>query len=719
MEQIELENLLKDMSLSEKIEQLVQLHGGFYGETDNYTGPVVDFHMTKEQPYRIGSILGEHGAQKLKDLQDRMMELQPHHIPALFMADVIHGYRTAFPAPIGIGSSFHPELAEKICEAVAREAAAAGVHVTFSPMVDLACDSRWGRCMESTGEDPWLNARFAESMVRGFQGDDYGKKGRVASCVKHFAAYGAVQSGRDYNVTELSERTLFEDYLVSYRAAVSAGVSMVMTAFNTINRIPCTTNKWLMRKVLREDMGFTGVLISDYGAVGESITHGSSEDLRDAAKKAMEAGCDIDMMSECYLHQLEGLVRAGELDESLVDEAVMRILALKNQLGLFENPYKDASTEDEEKVLFCEEHQELSRRAAEECIVLLKNEGVLPLTEDRKVVVVGSLADDREITGSWALFVKKEQTVTFKQAIKELYPGAHVEFILSDSLDEAGVDAVKNADRVILVLGENQSTTGESKSLADISLPREQRELFDRVYEENKNIVTVLFGGRPLAIPEVAEKSAALIEGWLPGSCGCYALADILFGRVNPSGKLSMSFPHCTGQLPISYRQFSTGRPKPPVDHYIPFVSNYMDVPNTPLYPFGYGLSYTVFEYSEVTLDKNSFSKGEKITASVVVKNAGRMDGMEAVQLYIRDMKGSVVRPLREFKGVEKIFLKKGEEREVRFDITEDMLRFYDINMDFVSEPGDFTLWIGDSSLTENGAKFRLLPQRQEQLQEV
>lgn len=708
MNNTELKNLLSDMSLSEKVEQLVQLHGGFFGHIDTYTGPVVDFKMTPDQPYRTGSVLGEHGAVHLKDLQDRIMAKQPHHIPALFMADVIHGYRTAFPVPIAIGSTFNPELAEEITAAAAKESAAAGVHVTFSPMVDLARDSRWGRCMESTGEDSWLNARMAESMVRGFQGDDFGKKGKVASCVKHFAAYGAVQSGRDYNVTELSEHTLFEDYLVSYRAAVKAGVSMVMTAFNTIDRQPCTTNKRLMRGILRGVMGFEGVVISDYGAVSESITHGSSENHRDAAKKAIEAGCDIDMMSECYLQNLESLVRDGEISESLIDEAVMRILVLKNKLGLFENPYKDASEEDEKKFLFCEEHQKLSRRAAEESIVLLKNNGTLPLNEKQKIAVVGSLADDREITGSWALFVDKEQTVTLRKAVTELYPNADVSFFPTDDVTENMLDAVKAADTVILALGENQTQSGESFSKANISLSKEHTQLFNAVYEVNKNIVTLLFGGRPLAVPELAEKTNALVEVWLPGSCGCYALADILFGNVNPSGRLSMSMPYCTGQLPLSYSAFSTGRPKPEMNGFCPYVSNYMDAPTVPLYPFGYGLSYCDVNYSKVVLDKNILKADEKITASVTVKNNGKMAVKEAVQLYIRDIKGSVVRPLRELKGLQKIYLKAGEEKTVSFEIMEEMLRFYDINMDFVSETGDFTLWIGHDSLTDNGADFRL-----------
>lgn len=708
MKQAELKKLLGDMSLSEKVEQLVQLHGGFFGNIDVYTGPVVDFHMTADQPYRTGSVLGEHGAAHLKALQKRMMEKQPHRIPALFMADVIYGYKTGFPVPIAIGSSFNPSLAEKIASVAAKEAAASGVHVTFSPMVDLVRDSRWGRCMESTGEDPWLNARMAESMVFGFQGEDFGKKGRVAACAKHFAAYGAVQAGRDYNVTEISEHTLFEDYLVSYRAAVKAGVSMVMTAFNTIDRQPCTTNRRLLRDILRKDMGFEGVVISDYAAVSESVTHGSSADHRDAAKKALEAGCDIDMMSECYLHSLESLVKDGEIPESLIDEAVMRILVLKNRLGLFENPYKDASEEDERKLHFCQEHRELSRKAAEETTVLLKNDGALPLDEKKKIVVVGALADDKEITGAWALFVDEAQTVTLKEAVEALYPNADTEFFASDEITGEMLAAAENADVVVLALGENQTQSGESFSKADISLPKAHKALFEAVYAVNQATVTVLFGGRPLAVPELAAKTGALVEAWLPGSCGCYALADILFGRVNPSGRLSMSMPYCTGQLPLSYSAFSTGRPKPAAKDFCPFVSNYMDAPNVPLYPFGYGLSYCEVAYSPVWLDNKVLLRGGKLTASVRVKNCGVMPVKEAVQLYIRDVTGSVVRPLRELKGLQKIELAAKEEKTVSFAITEEMLRFYDRDMNFVSEAGAFTLWIGHDSLTDNGADFRL-----------
>ena len=708
MEEKKLQKLLSEMSLSEKIEQLVQLHGGFFGEVDQITGPAAAFHLTEGQACRTGSVLGEHGAARLMALQDQMMAGQPHHIPALFMADVIHGYRTAFPVPIAVGSSFNPELAQRIASAAAKEASAAGVHVTFSPMADLVRDSRWGRCMESTGEDPWLNARMTESFVRGFQGEDYAQKGKVASCVKHFAAYGAVQAGRDYNVTELSEHTLFEDYLVSYRAAVKAGVSMVMTAFNTIDRMPCTTNRRLLRDILRGDMGFDGVVISDYAAIAETISHGTSEDERDAARQAMTAGCDIDMMSTCYLQHLEPLVREGILPEKLIDEAVMRILTLKNRLGLFEHPYKDASVEDEKEVLFCQAHQALSREAAEETTVLLKNSGILPLSSTKKLVVVGSLAQDKALNGSWAIFSDTSETVTLRNAIEALYPEADVTFFPSDEPTPDMLKAAEKADAVILALGENQTQTGESLSKADIALPNGQIALFDAVHQVNPNIVTVLFGGRPLAIPSIAEKTAALIEAWLPGSCGCYALADILFGKVNPSGRLSMSLPWCSGQLPISYSQFQTGRPKPKKEGFCPFVSNYLDVPNEPLYPFGFGLSYSEVRYSPVRLDSAVLTQGQAIQAEADVCNTGSLPVKEAVQMYIRDLKGSVVRPMRELKGLQKITLAPGESKTVRFTITEDMLRFYNAQMQYVSEPGAFTLWIGPDSRTENGADFTL-----------
>ncbi len=709
MEKTRLIALLNDMTLEEKVLQLVQLYGAFLGDVDVLTGPAMSFaKMPADRPYKVGSLLGEHGAEHLIDIQNKMMEKQPHHIPALFMLDVIHGYKTGFPVPIAIGSSFNPSLAKEICSAAGKEAAVAGLHVTFSPMVDLVRDSRWGRVMESTGEDVWLNCRMAKAEVEGFQGKSFKDKGKVAACVKHFAAYGAAVAGRDYNVTEISEHTLREDYLPAYKAAIDAGVALVMTAFNTIDRKPCTTNKKLLRDILREEMGFKGVVISDYGAIQETIAHTTSQDHRDASKKAINAGCDVDMVSPCYIQNLISLVEDGEVDISLVDEAVLRVLELKNDLGLFENPYKDASIEEEKQILMCSEHLALSRRAAEETTVLLKNNGALPLDIRQNIVVAGALANDNLITGSWALFVDKDKTVTLKQAISELYPNASVKFFDSDDISDELLCAAKSADVVVLALGENHTTTGESLSIADISLCKAHQSLFDAVYSVNENVVTVLFGGRPLALPEVAQKSAALLEAWLPGTHGAYAVADILFGKVNPSGRLSMSFPYTTGQLPISYSAFTTGRPKPDTDKFVPYCSNYMDCPNVPLYPFGYGLSYSKVEYSPVELSEKKLEAGKKIIASVTVKNNGEMPVFEPVQLYIRDVKGSVVRPVKELKGLEKIYLKSGEEKTVCFEISEEMLKFYDEDMNFVSEKGEFCLWIGSTSLDDNKAEFVL-----------
>lgn len=483
---------------------------------------------------------------------------------------------------------------------------------------------------------------------------------------------------------------------------------MVMTAFNTIDRKPCTTNRRLLRDILREDMGFDGVVISDFSALRETINFGTSRDHADAAKQGMLAGCDIEMMSECYLHHLAELVQRGEIPEMLVDEAVMRILRLKNNLGLFENPYKDASVEDEKRLIFCEEHQTLSRAVAEECIVLLKNDGLLPLSDKQKIVVVGALAEDREITGSWALFADWDQTITMRKGIETLYPQADVTFFASDDVTDNMLAAAKTADVVIMALGENQRPSGESQSKADISLPKAHAALFNAVHAVNPRIVTVLFGGRPLAVPELAARTNALVEAWLPGSCGCYALADILFGKVNPSGRLSMSMPYCTGQLPMSYGANLTGRPKPEKNGFFVFTSNYLDVPNEPLYPFGYGLSYGEVAYSSVTLDSAVLRKGGQLTASVIIENRCDLPVKEAVQLYIQDVHGSVIRPERELKDLQKVSLQPGESCQVSFGITEDMLLFYDADMKFVSECGDFRLWIGHDSMTDNSAVFQL-----------
>lgn len=705
----QLKALLADMTLEEKVDQLVQLHGGFYGEHMELTGPEQSFDISGSRQYKVGSILGECGFEHLKNIQDGFIAHQPHRIPAVFMADVIHGFRTVFPVPIAQGSSFDPSLTEAISSAAARECSASGLHATFAPMADLCRDSRWGRVMEGTGEDVWLNSRFAESAVRGFQGENCGNEGKIASCVKHFAGYGGAVAGRDYNALEIGERSLRQDYLPAYNAAIDAGAELVMTSFNTIDRLPATLSKRLNKKILRDEMGFEGVLITDYNAIGETLAHGASDDKRDACKKAMNAGVDIDMMSDAYLNNLIDLVKEGVISEEQVDTACLRVLRLKNKLGLFENPYKDGSEEAEKKYVYCYKFRELSRTAAQRTTLLLKNNGILPLDKSSKIAVIGRLAVSTEIVGSWAIFAQKDRTVTLKAAAEALYPDMAISFYDTDTPDDSILAEIASCDAVIVAIGEDQWRTGEGKSVANTVLSEEHRELFAKVKEANENAVALLFGGRPLCIPEIDRTAAAVVEAWLPGTFGCLGVWDVLMGDVNPSARVPMSFPYCPGQLPMNYSELPTGRPKPNEERYYPFISNYMDVPNKPLYPFGYGLSYTTFEYSPVEISSYTFKKGETITAAVIVKNTGGRDGCEPVQLYIRDLSGSVSRPVRELKGLKRVELKAGEEAKVCFKICEEMLRFYDIDMNYTSEAGKFMVWIGGSSETDNAGYFELV----------
>ena len=732
MEQSKLLELLKDMSLDEKIGQLFQGNGSFYESDSIATGPAADQGFSEETVRLSGSILGAAGASTIKKIQKEHMEGHPHGIPMIFMADVINGYRTIFPIPLAQGAAFNPELSKEGAAIAAKEASAAGLHVTFAPMVDLVRDARWGRVMESTGEDTYLNARYAEAMVKGFQGDDIKAPGKLGACVKHFAAYGAPTAGRDYNNVELSERTLRDDYLPSYEAAVKAGAALVMTSFNTLNRIPSSANKWLMRKVLREEMGFEGALISDWAAIEEIKNHNAALDNADAARLALEAGVDIDMMTTCYPNFLKGVIESGEVSEDLLDEAVLRVLELKNKLGLFENPYKDADEELEKKLLLCEEHRKAAREAAAETLVLLENDGILPLKKEDKVAFVGPYIDEKAIIGSWSIFGKNEDAVSIREGVEAkqmqavwekgcevLDVGVKMAGFGSayenkktqeeiDGMTEAAVVAAKDAEKVVICIGEHMVQTGEGASRGDITIPEGQLKLLRKVAAVNDNIAVVLFGGRPVDLREVKELAKAILVVWMPGTEGGNAIADVLCGEVSPSGKLPMSFPYCVGQVPVHYNEFNTGRHfnKEQMDNR--FQSRYLDIPNDPLYPFGYGLGYASFAYSDVKLSSETLVRGGQITASVTVKNTGACTAKEAVQLYIRDDKGSVVRPVRELKGFEKITLEAGEEKEVTFVITEDMLKFHDINMDFVAEAGTFTVYIGGDSTTQNQAVFCL-----------
>lgn len=727
MESDKLSTLLKDMSLEEKIGQMLQVSGVFYTEDGVLTGPANTVGYTEEEIRLAGSVLGAVGTEQLRQIQTRYMERQPHNIPLIFMADVINGFRTVLPIPLAQGCTFDPKLVEEGAAAAARESAAAGLHLTFSPMADLVRDARWGRVMESTGEDAWLNGRLAKAMVEGYQGrGGLREKGRIAACVKHFAGYGAPTAGRDYNNVELSERTLRDDYLPAYREAVGAGAAMVMTSFNTLDRVPSSANRRLMRDILRGEMGFDGVVISDWAAIEELCSHGVAQDKEQAARLALDASVDIDMMTNCYCRHLKKQVESGAVSEALIDEAVLRILRLKNELGLFENPYKDADAAEEQALALCAAHRQTARRMAAESFVLLKNDGILPLAAECRLAVIGPHAANPEIYGAWSMYAAPAETVTMEAGIKNrgcgqvcFAQGCALQEALGDQdgqgesteaaerLLQEAVELAKKADKVVLALGEHRLHSGEAASRADITLPACQMELFRRVCAVNKNVVAVIFSGRPLDIQEISERAAAVLAVWMPGTEGGNAIADVLFGDVNPSGRLSMSFPYSVGQVPVFYGQFRTGRPCTEGTQE-KYVSRYLDIPNRPLYPFGYGLSYTTFAIGPVQADAQRMRKSDRLRVSVTVKNTGSVGGSEVVQMYLADVSASVARPVRELRGFQKIYLEPGEEREVSFEITEELLRFHDIHMNYVSEPGEFRVYVGNSSETKNEAVFWL-----------
>mgnify|MGYP005841597311 CR=1 FL=1 len=714
-----LNSLIEEMSLDEKIAQLMQLATPFFEgavSEGQITGSLAGLGIDKEVVHNCGSVLGASGAQEVINIQKAHLHNNPLGIPLLFMADVIHGYKTIFPVPLAIGCSWDLELAKKSAEIAAKEAAVSGVHVTFAPMVDLVRDPRWGRVMESTGEDSYLNSQFARSFVRGFQGADLKNDDtRVASCVKHFAAYGAPEGGRDYNTVNMSERELHESYLPAYKAAFDEGCELVMTSFNTVDGIPATGNKQLLRSLLRDEWGFDGVTISDWGAVKEMIPHGVAADEAEAAYKAIQAGVDIEMMTACYVKNLEQLVEEGAVSEELIDESILRILKLKDKLGLFENPYRGANEKLEEEVVLCEDHRNKARELAAKSCVLLKNEEVLPLQTEQKVALIGPFADNGDILGPWSWLGSKEDAVKMVDGMKSkidhsklfVADGCGIETV-SEEQWQAALEAASQADVIVLALGEHSDMSGDAGSRADIRLPEAQIELVAKMKQLQKPIVTVLFNGRPLDLQGVIEHSAAVLEAWYPGTEGGAAISDLLYGDANPSGRLTMSFPHLVGQVPVYYNSFNTGRPKDAPDAQARYVSQYLDIPNEPLFPFGYGLSYTSFTYSEATTIENVLTPERPLTVLVQVKNSGQIAGEEVVQLYVRDITGEVVRPLKELKAFEKILLQPGETKKVTFTIREEQLRYYHSNLEFSSDAGTFIVYVGPNSRDVTALHFTL-----------
>jgi beta-glucosidase len=710
-----IEELLKVMSLKEKIFQLEQFNSVLLKPLKGWdaTGPMRDMGLTEEDLKDTGSLLNSMGAERMKDIQKEFLEKNGNKIPLAFMHDVIHGYRTIYPINLGLACSFNLDLIRDCAEMAATEAVLDGVNVTFAPMVDLARDARWGRVMETSGEDPYLNSQIARVTVEGF------KKGGIATCVKHFAAYGGAEAGKDYASVDMSEYTLREYYLPAYKAAIDAGADMVMPSFNVLNGIPATGNAWLLNDVLRDEWGFDGVIVSDYGAIAEMCAHGYAEDEKDAAYKALTANVDIEMCSTLYAHNLEKLLEEGKITQAQIDKAVLRVLRLKKKLGLFENPYRFANEERAKDVFLCDKHRELAKKAIEESAVLLKNDGVLPLFKTTKsVAVIGPHGDTGHMLGWWLCGGLAEETITVCEGLRRYNPNMDVRYAkgceigwnsTNESYISEAVALAKNSEAVVLCIGEKEEESGESNSKANLELPEVQYKLLEEVLAVNKNAVVLLFTGRPLALTRLNAIAPAILNVWWPGTeCG-NAVANLLFGEVVPSGKITMSFPYASGQCPIYYNHYRTGRPSPYGRYDILHATRYLDAPNEPLYPFGYGLSYTDFTYSGIELSSNSMECGGEITASVTITNAGKYKAKETVQLYIRDVAGSFVRPVKELKGFEKIELDVGESKKITFTITEEMLAFYGADMRRNAEKGKFHVFIGKDSDVETYQEFELL----------
>lgn len=738
MREEELRKIMEELSIEEKIGQLIQLSGEFFDTDAMSVGPIQKLGIEEKMVSYAGSVLNVLGADKVRKIQSNYLKNSIHKIPLLFMADIVYGYKTIYPIPLALGCTWNPEMARQCNEKTAEEACAAGAHVTFAPMVDLVRDARWGRCMESTGEDTYLNSEFAKAMVEGFQGDFTAGKS-LASCVKHFAGYGAAEGGREYNTVDISERRLREEYLPAYKAAVDAGCELVMTAFNTIDEIPATANEWLLDEILRKEWNFNGVVITDYAAIQELIMHGIAKDEREAAKLAINAKVDIDMKTACYANQLKPLLEDGQISIEKVNEAVWRVLCLKNKLGLFEDPYRGAEEEREKEVICCEENREMARKAATEAIVLLQNKNkVLPLSKRQKVALIGPYADSRELTGLWAVYAEKKYVESIKTVFeKELdesifkyskgceildsYEGLgnfgffEKEASISKTHDEKeaeiekAIELAKWADVVVFAMGEHTLQSGEAGSRTDLHLPEIQTAFLERVLPWVKSSVLLLFNGRPLVLTNVKDKADAILECWFPGSQGAEAIADIVFGRENPSGRLTMSFPYTVGQVPVYYNGFSTGRPLERSGHTNRFTSRYLDCPNNALYPFGYGLSYHTAKYSNLRLSTDKITEKEQLTASVDVTNMGTVSGKETVQLYIADKVGSVVRPVKQLKGFKKLSLNPGETKTVSFVIDCDMLKYHTKSMEYKAEEGEFVVMAGPDSEDLLKAEFRFI----------
>lgn len=727
-----IDQLMKKMTLEEKIGQL---NLPVTGEIT--TGQAKSSDVAKRiRNGEVGGLFNLKGVERIREVQRQAVEESRLGIPLLFGMDVIHGYETIFPIPLGLSCTWDMKAIEESARIAAIEASADGISWTFSPMVDVSRDPRWGRVSEGNGEDPFLGAAIARAMIRGYQGKDMSRNDEIMACVKHFALYGASEAGRDYNTVDMSRQRMFNEYMLPYQAAVEAGVGSVMASFNEVDGVPATGSKWLMTDVLRKQWGFGGFVVTDYTGINEMIDHGMG-DQQTVAALALNAGVDMDMVSDAFSGTLKKSVEEGKVSAAAIDAACRRILEAKYKLGLFDDPYKYCDVSRPKKQIFTKEHRAVARKTASESFVLLKNEGVLPLSKKGTIAVVGPLAGTRSnMPGTWSVAAVLDNAPSLVEGLKEVV-GNRAEVVTAkgsnligdaeyekratmfgrelhrdnrtdrELLDEALKVAAK-ADVIVAALGESSEMSGESSSRTNLEMPDVQRALLQELLKTGKPVVLVLFTGRPLVLTWEEEHVPAILNVWFGGSEAAYAIGDVLFGDVNPSGKLTATFPQNVGQIPLFYNHKNTGRPLQEGRWFEKFRSNYLDVSNEPLYPFGYGLSYTTFDYSDIHLSSTEMSADGELTATVTVTNTGSRDGAEVVQLYIRDLVGSVTRPVKELKGFEKIFLKAGESRKVSFSITPELLKFYNYDLQFVCEPGDFDVMIGGNSRDVKKARFLL-----------
>lgn len=719
----EVEALLEKMTLEEKIGQLNLLTPG----GGVATGSVVSENVeAKIKAGQVGGLFGVAGPDRVRIAQEMAVNDTRLKIPLLIGSDVIHGYKTTYPIPLGLSCSWDMDLIEQSARMAATEATADGIMWNFSPMVDIARDPRWGRIAEGAGEDPYLGSAVAQAMVRGYQQNDLMAPNTMLACVKHMALYGAPEAGRDYHSVDMSKVKMFNQYLPPYKAAIDAGVASVMTSFNDIDGIPASGNKWLLTDLLRERWGFEGFVVSDYTSVNEMIAHGLG-DLQAVSALALKAGLDMDMVGEGFLTTLKKSLEEGKVTEEDITQACRRVLEAKYRAGLFDDPYRYLDSDRPKKDILTEQNRALARKLATRSFVLLKNhDQILPLKKDAKIALLGPLADSRNnMLGTWAPTGNPDLAVTILEGFKNVAPeatilhakGANIsddpEFakkinvfgprILIDErspeamLQEA-IEAAEASDVVVAVVGEATEMSGEAASRTDISIPESQKKLIRALVGTGKPVALVLMSGRPLTIPEEFEMPVAILQVWHPGVEAGNAIADVVFGDYNPSGKLTTSWPRNVGQIPIYHSIKNTGRPAPEDGRFQKFKSNYLDAPNTPLIPFGYGLSYTTFSYSDMQFDKQEISQDEALQVSVTVTNTGDFDGEEVVQLYLRDVVRSITPPKRQLKGFKKVFLKKGETKKVVLTLMPDDLKFYNSNLEFVAEPGEFEVFVGGDS---------------------